>query len=734
MMTAPRTTARILATAILIAGMARAQSPNPKEALPAATADKDSRLDPLKDLNGFFPFQPPDSAEAWQHRADWVRRRAQVALGLWPLPTKTPLRAVIHGRITQPGYTIDKVFFESLPGLFVTGNLYQPEQKSAKMPGVLFAHGHWKDARLSEQPPDKLREEIASGAERFEDGGRSRFQSLCVQLARMGCVVWQWDMLGDSDSQQFSRELIHGFSKQRPEMNSAEAWGLFSPQAEARLQSPMGLQTWNAIRSMDFLLSLPDIDPQRIAVTGSSGGGTQAMMLAALDSRVQLSFPVVMVSTAMQGGCTCENASLLRVDTGNVEFAALFAPKPQGMNTANDWTRDMAKIGFPELQKLYSTVGAPKNVLLHRGEHFPHNYNAVTRSAFYSFLNHHFKLGAPHPVIETDYAFLPAEKLTVWDSEHPAPKPADPEFERRLLAWLDNDSKLQMEGAAATPDSLRKFAGPAVEILIGRTLESAGSVRWQNLETIHRGTYAEERGVVNNTTHRESVPALWLKPLKPSGKSLLWIGDAGEESVFLLGGALRPELEKPLSLGVSILCPDLFRRGNPSGETAGPASNRMVENRREFAGYTYGYNHSLFAQRTHDILSAFRLLKSGNTGAPRIYAAALGSSGPLLAAARAIAPGALAGTAIHSGGFRFSHLTDFRDSRFLPGAVKYWDLPGLLALGAPSPLWLSGEPAVPEPLSRFDATQRGKFTLHSGPAEAERALDWILAQPGPEPQ
>ena len=127
------------------------------------------------------------------------------------------------------------------------------------------------------------------------------------------------------------------------------------------------------------------------------------MLLAAIDDRIKLSFPCVMVSTAMQGGCTCENASLLRIDSGNVEFAALFAPKPQGMNTANDWTKEFATNGFPDLKALYGLYGKENNVFLLRGEHFRHNYNAVTRSAFYTFLNRHFKLGFAEPVIEQDY-------------------------------------------------------------------------------------------------------------------------------------------------------------------------------------------------------------------------------------------------------------------------------------------------------------------------------------------
>ena len=319
------------------------------------------------------------------------------------MPEKTPLNEVIHGRIEREGYSIEKVYFESAPGFFVTGNLYRPIKTEGKVPAVMFAHGHWKDASLSLADPETVRGEIALGGERFESGGRSVFQSLCVQLARMGCVVWQWDMLSDSDSVQLSREVVHSFATQRPEMNTLENWGLYSPQAEAHLQSIMGLQTLNAVRGLDFVLSLPEVDAERVAITGASGGGTQTMLLAAIDDRIKLSFPCVMVSTAMQGGCTCENASLLRIDSGNVEFAALFAPKPQGMNTANDWTKEFATNGFPDLKALYGLYGKENNVFLLRGEHFRHNYNAVTRSAFYTFLNRHFKLGFAEPVIEQDY-------------------------------------------------------------------------------------------------------------------------------------------------------------------------------------------------------------------------------------------------------------------------------------------------------------------------------------------
>ena len=375
---------------------------------------------------------------------------------------------------------------------------------------------------------DVVRRQIATGEERFERGGRSPFQSLCVQLARMGCVVWQWDVLGDSDSLQLSHELIHGFSKQRPDVNTEKNWGLFSPQAEAHLQSVMGLQTWNSIRSLDFLLSLPEVDPERIAMTGASGGGTQTMLLAAVDPRLTLSFPVVMVSTAMQGGCTCENASLLRVDTGNVEFAALFAPKPQGMTTANDWTKELSTKGFPELQKLYALLGAPENVMLARGEHFPHNYNAVSRSAFYTWLNRHFKLGQTEPVIERDYEPLTREQLTVWDDAHPAPKADDLDFERKLLTWFTDDAEKQLQPAHSTPAAARKTLADAIEVLIGRTYATAGDVTWTSTHKRKRNGVLAISGLLRNTTYDEELPVEWLFPANWNGQVVVWLGDSGK--------------------------------------------------------------------------------------------------------------------------------------------------------------------------------------------------------------
>jgi len=651
---------------------------------------EDARLGPLKDLNGYFPFPAPKSVQEWEPRRDFVQRQLVISQGLWPMPTKTPLNAVIHGKIDQGDYTVEKVYFESAPGFFVTGNLYRPKNISGKVPAVVFPHGHWVDARFLNQSDKYVREEIATGQERFEQGGKSRFQSMCVQLARMGCVVWQIDALSDSDSKQFSPEIIHKFAKQRPDMNRTEGWGLYSPQAEANLQSVMGLQTLNSIRSIDFLLTLPEVDPNRLAVTGSSGGGTQTMLLAATDPRLALSYPVVMVSTSMQGGCTCENATLLRVNSGNVEIAALFAPKPQGMNTANDWTKEMATKGFPDLQKLYGLYGKKDFVTLQRGEHFPHNYNAVSRMGFYEVLNRHFKLGQASPIVEKDYVPLPKEKLTVWDDAHSAPKSGDPEFERGLLKWLKSDAEQQLLAAAKTPEGREHVLRPAIEAIIGRPYAHAGKISFPDASTQWRDSHFRTQGKLLNATYGEEVAIDWLQPINPTGEVVIWLDDAGKGSARLPDGTIRPELQELIDRGVGVLTADLFLQDDKKLK-----QTRVVTGPREVPAYTFGYNHALFAQRVHDVMTitSYLLSKRDATqpAVKKVSLAGFGKMGAVAAAARATTGKAIAKAAVDTAGFRFGQLLDYRDPMFLPGGSKYLDVPGLLCVASTQALWVAGE-------------------------------------------
>ena len=131
-----------------------------------------------------------------------------------------------------------------------------------------------------------------------------------------------------------------------------------------------------------------------------------------------------MVSTAMQGGCTCENCCNLRIGTGNVEFAGLIAPRPLGMTGANDWTKEIATKGLPELKQHYAMLGVPDLVMGKVMPQFGHNYNYVSREVMYHWFNKHLKLGLAEPIVEEDFEPLSIAEMTVWDDEPSASPPA----------------------------------------------------------------------------------------------------------------------------------------------------------------------------------------------------------------------------------------------------------------------------------------------------------------------
>jgi len=482
----------------------------------------------------------------------------------------------------------------------------------------------------------------------------------------MGCIVWQWDTLSDSDSVQFAPEVIHRFAKQRPEMNDPQSWGLYSAPAEARLQSVMGLQTWNALRSVDFVLSLPDVDPTRVAATGASGGGTQTMMLAALDERIALSFPAVMVSTAMQGGCSCENAPLLRIGQGNVHFAALFAPKPQGMTTANDWTKEMSTKGFPQLRQLYTTLGYPEAVMLHRDEASPHNYNQAARKAFYGWLNTHFRLGQPMPIQERDYKVLTKAELSVWDKSHPAPLAASPEFERRLLRWFADDSAAQFQ--QATPVARTALLRDYVQAVLGKAVRP-NDVQASTETPQTLSAHIETRGVLTHATRGESVHFTALQPAKSNDRTVLWLRDDGQAALLTADGKVRTHFLALLEQGFTVLAPDLYLQGGTK-----ISHTRRVKETRAVPAYTFGYNDALVAQRAHDVELLTIYARQTFRGQLAVVSAGDASISAVLAGYHQAPDAAYFATA----GFRFAQLKDVHDLQFLPGGAKYGDLPGLI--------------------------------------------------------
>jgi dienelactone hydrolase len=336
------------------------------------------------------------NADQWHTRAAAIRQGILRGAKLENLPPPCDLKPIRHSVRQGSGYTVENIAFESLPGLWVTGNLYLPEKINGKAPGVLCPHGHLADNRMLEQT-----------------------QKRCATLARMGCIVFAYDMVGYGDSNQ----VPHHHSES------------------------LRLQTYNSMRCVDFLLSLGTVDDTRLAVTGESGGGTQTFVLACVDPRIDLAVPVVMVSAHFYGGCICESGMPIHKsgdhETNNVEIAGSIAPKPLlVISDGGDWTANVPKIEFPYLQRVYRLCGAEANV---ENAHFAsegHDYGPSKRQAMYRFIAKHFKLDVarlqnpPGEIDETPVAVRPKSELQVFTPEHPRPNSplTDPDA---IIAQLD---------------------------------------------------------------------------------------------------------------------------------------------------------------------------------------------------------------------------------------------------------------------------------------------------------
>jgi len=315
----------------------------------------------------------------WKRRATRIRQGILRGAGLKRLPDKCPLSPIVHSRRKYEGYSVENVAFESLPGFFVTGSLYRPLRARKPPAGVLCPHGHCAVGRLD---PD--------------------LQALHARIARMGAVAFAYDMVGYNDSTQTTHA---------------------DPNA-------VSIQLWNSIRALDFLLEVCGCDPDRIGVTGASGGGTQTFLLTAVDSRVTCSAPVVMVSAHFFGGCKCESGKPIHKDppTNNAEIAALAAPRPQLLvSCGGDWTKNTPNVEAPHIRSVYRLYGC-EDALEHA--HFPleqHDYGPNKWQAVYEFFARRLGLNRD-ATIEQGGTTVPEQvtiedgaMLKVWTDAHPRP-------------------------------------------------------------------------------------------------------------------------------------------------------------------------------------------------------------------------------------------------------------------------------------------------------------------------
>lgn len=312
----------------------------------------------------------------WEQRKALLRSSILGKVGIIPNKDAKPVICTETRIMDMSSYEINNVYWKTLDNYYTAGNIYLPKNLANPIPAIMLPHGHFENDRFN---LDSCQ--------------------LAASLAELGCMVVTYDMVGKGDDIGTPHDNKY---------NNA-------------------IQLHNSIRILDYIYALDYIDRERIAITGASGGGTQTMMLSALDSRIKVSIPVCMLSASFNGGCKCESGMEYFEGKGykttTAEIAAMFAPKNMlVISIGTDWTKNTPKVEYPYLQKVYALYNAKDKVKNVHFETEEHNYGASKRAAAIEFLADLFRMDI-NKYLETESTIPPMESLRSYNENYP--KPAD---------------------------------------------------------------------------------------------------------------------------------------------------------------------------------------------------------------------------------------------------------------------------------------------------------------------
>jgi dienelactone hydrolase len=363
-------------------------APAPDEMIQRYLADHARRID-ANFMDG------ATTREAWEAKRPEMQRQFLDMLGLDPLPERTDLKATITGTLEQGDVTIETLHFQSRPGLYVFGNLFRPSAGGTSLPAILYVCGHTPRPR---------------------DGTKTAYQDHGYWFASNGyvCLVVDTVQLGEIEGAHHGTFRLNRF------------WW------HSRGYTSAGLECWNGIRAIDYLSTRPEVDPNRIGVTGISGGGAVSAWIAGVDDRVKVSVPVSGMSDlesyvtdrVVDRHCDC-------IFTHNLyqwewtTYLAMFAPKPMLFaNSDNDnyYPMDGNRRVIARLRRCYEMLGAPDLVAEHVSPG-GHAYRPDLRVAIFRFFNRHLK-GDAGPVIDAVDPKIPGPDLRVFPEDSDLPTDA----------------------------------------------------------------------------------------------------------------------------------------------------------------------------------------------------------------------------------------------------------------------------------------------------------------------
>lgn len=615
--------------------------------LPDSPVWTDRRLTQVTHNQFAYAANVPETAHDLSLHKQLVRQRILLAAGLRPMPSRPPVKARIWDWFPHEGVTVGKVRFASLPSLHVTGNLYMPAHVRGPLPAILCPHGHWPRGRVH-----------------HDDRGSVPLR--CIELARLGFVVFSYDMIGYNDS----RDLAHRW----PDDLHREA-ALFGI-------NPFGLQLWNSLRAVDFLSALPDVNPAKLGCTGASGGASQTWNLAAVDDRIGVIAPVCMLSCHFQGGCPCEEAPLLRTEgLTSVDVLMALAPRPLLLpSVSRDWTNLNPYYELQAVKTAYGLVCPEDRV---KGVHLDdqHNYNRRTREHVYPWFVRWLQgvHSTPDTIPEPDLEPPPVSRLRHSNV-------VDMPSERRTRTTLRRLQRHAAERFAKPPETpadlrlARQVLRPLYADILNVKPPQDVAVRVTFGDTVLPTCRVSGR-VLSRRDVGDVVSALLVSPDHGNAceAATLIVMPSGKEELFVNG---RPAacLQRLLSPDHDILAIDVLGIGDT-------ACMLDRDCRAAADPLDWAFNPSLLSMRVQDVLTAIAMLRQHGYRQIRVVASGDAARYALLALPLAgpvnSADCDLTGVDLTSAGWH-------ADGVFHPQILKLGGLAAPILLTAPLPLTLKG--------------------------------------------
>jgi dienelactone hydrolase len=537
-----------------------------------------------------------ETKDDYLKRQDIVREKLLRLVG--PFPEKTPLNARVTGIVKRDGYRVENLIYESMPGYFVTASLFIPDNLSGRSPAILNAIGH---------SPKSYRRDI--------------YQNLIINLVKKGFIVLAYDQIGQGERLQYYSEEL-GKSRFRP--NTEHSY----PGAQCFISgySPARYFIWDGIRAIDYLLTRKEVDPQRIGMTGLSGGGTSTSFVSAIDDRILAAAPSCYITNykylfMSEGPQDAEQNifHFLKEGLDHADLLELRAPKPTLIVST---TRDFFSIQgvretFQEAKRTFRALGNENQLQLSEadlGHGFIRKNNEATYAFFQKYLNN------PGESTEEEVNTIPEKELQVTETGQMATS-----LSGETIYSLN---KKVVEAQVTKLNSRRLNMDKHIHSLAGSVQQLSGFEYPKEFGNpifsgrIVKKEYSLEKYLIQGSGDYQIPAALFLPEKGRKSEIVILLDDRGMDHA-----ANQDSLSNLLvKQGLSVLLVDIPGIGEMGpGYMRGDAYIDNVSYNQWFAGILTG--KSLVGLRAEDIVRITHFIKTNLQGVESISAIASGTTG-----------------------------------------------------------------------------------------------------------